>query len=268
MQNIHLSRLSPFPVLLACFLFGACLISDLTAFSITMVSRVAMAQDQTSIDLNEQGVAAVNKQNFESAERYFQRALAADDGNITAVYNLAGMYLTNRKHEEALELLKLYVARVPHDAGLHVRLGDAYFASRNLPDALEHYENGAERDDTFPGVHEKLGTIYALMQRLDEAEAALLRATQNDPQNGNILSNLSSVFLGNDKPQKAISTARRALQIQPTADIYVTLGTAYEILEDYPNSLIAFQRAVDLGDDRPELKKKIKALEDVTSKEN
>jgi len=225
----------------------------------------AMADSQSSIELNEQGVAAVTGQNFEAAERYFQRAVAADEGNITAVYNLAGMYLTNKKHEEAVALLKEYTRRVPEDAGLFVRLGDAYFASRNLPDAVELYEQGAKLDDTFPGVHEKLGTIYALMQRLDEAEAALLRAAQNDPQNGNVLANLSSVFLGNEKPQKAISTARRALQIEPTSDVYVTLGTAYEILEDFENSLISFRRAVDLGDDRPELKQKIKALEEVVS---
>ena len=43
--------------------------------------------------------------------------------------------------------------------------------------------------------------------------------------------------------------------------MYVTLGTAYEMNGDPQNALIAFRRAVDLGDQRPELRDKIAAIE-------
>ncbi len=57
-----------------------------------------------------------------------------------------------------------------------------------------------------------------------------------------------------------MSTAKRALQIKPTKELYVTLGSAYEALKDVKNSVIAFERARDMGDNSTELKAKLETL--------
>ena len=75
-----------------------------------------------------------------------------------------------------------------------------------------------------------------------------------------LLANLSSVFLATGKTDKAISTAKRGLQVNASPELYITLGNAYELQKDYKNSLIAFERAADLGDKKPELKTKIEQL--------
>ena len=93
----------------------------------------------------------------------------------------------------------------------------------------------------------------------------LNRAVKQNPKDTQLLANLSSVQLANGNPQQAISTAKRAIQILPTSEVYITLASAYEALKDYKNSLIAYQRAVDLGDKRPELQKKIEGLSDAVS---
>jgi tetratricopeptide (TPR) repeat protein len=86
-------------------------------------------------------------------------------------------------------------------------------------------------------------------------------AVDQNPKDFNTLASYSSLLLGNGKAEDAIGAAKRSLQIKPSSEAYITLGTAYEIKGDFKNSLISFQRAADLGDTRKELKEKIALLE-------
>ncbi len=218
-----------------------------------------------SLDYNEKGVAAVGAKNFSAAEDLFRKALAADPKNTTAMFNLAGVLLTNKKEETAVALLKDYLTQFDKDPGLYARLGDAYFATKKVPESAAAYEKALSTDPEYPGAHAKLATIYGLLNRLEDSERMLLRAVELNPKDGQSLNNLSAVFLANGKPDKAVSTAKRALQVKASSEIYVTLGSAYESLKDYKNSMIAYQRAIDLGDKRDELKKKVAGLKEVVS---
>lgn len=218
-----------------------------------------------SFDLNEQGVEAIRQRDFPKAEELFQKALAADSGNLTAAFNLSGMLITNKRQQDAITLLTKYIAANQSDAGLYVRRADAHFSLKNLKEATADYEQALKIEPSYSGLAAKLGTVYALAQRTKEAQRVLLIAVEQEPKNAQLLHNLSNIFLVNGDAEKAISTAKRALQIEPSSDLYVTLGNAYENKNDLKNSLIAFERAVDLGDKRPELKEKIEALKKVVS---
>ncbi|MCB0311120.1 MAG: tetratricopeptide repeat protein [Bdellovibrionales bacterium] len=218
-----------------------------------------------SYELNEKGVAALVSKDFERAEKLFRESLAADSGNLTAAYNLASAYVTNGKLDQAVVLLKEYTARYDRDPGLFVRLGDAYFAKKDLDQARINYQKAYELSPKYEMVTTKLGTIYSLQKDLPKAEEFYLQAVEQNPRDYQLLVNLSSVFLANGKPEKAISTAKRGLQVKSTSELYVTLGSAYETVEDLKNSLIAYKRARDLGGTRPELDDKIEQLEDQLS---
>ena len=213
-----------------------------------------------SLELNEKGIAAVRAGKFDEAENLFRQALAADPKNLTAVFNLAGTLLRNSKSAAAVSLLSDYTKEYQKDAGLFYRLGDAQFASRKVNEAAGSYEKVLSLDPAYPGAAAKLGTLYALMNRTADAERMLWIAVEQNPNDGKSLGNLSALLVANGKAQKAVGTAKRALQLSPSAELYVTLGKAYEAINDSKNALIAFQRAVDLGDKREELSKKIEAL--------
>ena len=213
-----------------------------------------------SAELNERGVAAVRAKDTRLAEELFRKALEADPKNLSAVFNLSGMLLTNQKEREAITLLETYTSDNPSDGGMWGRLGDAYFASKDVKRAQHAYEKALAIDPTLAAVPARLATVYTLTNQLEKAEQILYVAVEQNPRDSQLLANLSSVFLANGKTDKAISAAKRAIQLKPTKELYVTLGTAYEIMQDLPNSLIAFQRARDLGDTRSELDAKIEAL--------
>lgn len=215
--------------------------------------------------LNDLGLTQIKARNFKAAEQTFQKALALDNHNVGVVYNLAGSYIVNKKEAEAVVLLEQYVKSAPPDAGLYARLGDAYFGSKNISNAAIAYEEAYNLDQSFPDLPGKLGTLYLLSNRLADAEKFLEIAAVQSQKDLRTLTNLSSVYLANAKPEKAIATAKKALQIKAGKELYVTLATAYELNKDYKNALISFQRASDLGDERDEIKRKIEALKKVNS---
>lgn len=221
--------------------------------------------DPRSLELNEKGVAALKAKNYAQAEELFRKSLGTDRKNVTAAFNLSSLLLTQKRELEAVELLEQYTIAYDQDSGLFVRLGDAYFATKQPSKALASYEKALALAPTYPGLHQKLATVYALLNRPKDTERMLLQAVELDPKDGASLASLSAIFLANGKPQEAISTAKRALQVKPTSEVYVTLGSAYETEKDFKNSLIAFRRARDLGDKRAELNKKIEHLEGIAA---
>jgi cytochrome c-type biogenesis protein CcmH/NrfG len=219
------------------------------------------AKSQRSLELNEQGVVAIKGRDFDRAESLFKQALETDEKNLTAVFNLAGMYITNKKDTQAVTLLSKYAKDYPTDAGLQARLGDAYFSSQNPKGAIESYNRALTLDPNYPNVPARLGTLYTLSNNLPKAAAMFERAVKQNPSDVQSLQNLSSIYLGLDRPKDAVSTAKRAIQLSSSAQGYATLGSAYQQLNDDKNALIAFQRAKELGYKDKNLSSIIEGLE-------
>lgn len=260
--------------LIAYLIFG-CLLSPVLPCKLPTTCRLllpapAYAADQPttqaapnaqSIKLNEAGVVQVKGKNFLAAEDSFKRALAADRSNLTAVYNLAGVYLQNKRTSAAIELLDAYTKETQTDAGLFSRLGDAYFAAKQVDKALQSFEKAYVVDPNYPQLITKLGTLYSLKKQLKKAEDILRDGAKRSPNDPQLLSNLSSVLYANKKVKEAITFAKRSLQINPTKELYITLGNCYLALSDKKNAKVALERARDLGDKSPELEKLLKELE-------
>lgn len=255
---------------------GLCLFAAATLCNKGIAEAVPVPQDNKqqqeesgdprSLEFNEKGVASLKAKNFSQAEDLFRRSLNADPKNLTAAFNLSSLLLTQKREREAIDILEKYTEAYDKDSGLFVRLGDAYFSTKEPDKALGAYEKAFAIDPAFPGLAQKLASVYALRNRPKDSERMLLLAVEQDPKDGAALASLSAMFLANGKSQQAISTAKRALQVKPSSEVYITLGTAYEFQRDYKNSLIAFKRARDLGDKRAELDKKIAFLEEQSKK--
>lgn len=217
-------------------------------------------QSQKSAQLNEEGAAFAQEAKFGKAEEVLREAVSLDPQNLSAIFNLGSVLIQVGKLKEAVELLETHSQKAETDAGLFARLGDAYFTQKNTQKAQSAYERALELDGSLPKIPARLGTIYSLNNSLNKAIDQYLVAIEQEPENVEYLSNLVNLYLATNEPQKAVSTAKRALQLKPSSQLYASLGAAYELQKEWENSLIAFQRAKDLGEKGDDVEEKIKLL--------
>lgn len=216
---------------------------------------------QHSLRLNEQGAQAVKERRFKDAEQLFKKSLERDVSNITAVVNLAGMYITNKKESLAISLLSEYTKKSPKDAYLQARLGDAFFAAKKSSQAISAYEKALSLDPSLVPPLVRLASLYTMSNKLEQARDMYIRAVTANPQDARSLNNLSSLYLGLGDPKSAISTAKKALRVSSTSETYITLGNAYQRVGDHRNALHSFKRARQMGSKEPKLTAVIQELE-------
>jgi Tfp pilus assembly protein PilF len=238
---------------------------QLAIFCTVLIADITLAADRNSssqsLELNEKGISALRSGDSELAEQLFKQALKTDTGNLSAVFNLAGIYMQDGKMTETIALLKTYTDREHSDTGLIVRLGDAHLALKDVNSALVSYERAYRLQPDYEELTLKLASVYILLNRLAEAERYMQIAVDERPKDAELLANFSSLLIAVKKPADAIEYAKRALQINPSARTYKTLATAHELLGDHSNALIAYRRAQDLEPADKTLEQRIKLLE-------
>jgi tetratricopeptide (TPR) repeat protein len=91
------------------------------------------------------------------------------------------------------------------------------------------------------------GALCAAQMRLDEAEADFRKAIELAPKRPDILLALVRLFLqSGHKLPEAVKLARRAVELEPTANNYFFLSMACARTADRPGAMSAIQRAIEL----------------------
>lgn len=219
--------------------------------------RAAAKPQARSLELNEQGVAAVQKGQFEVAEQFFRRAISVDTANLTAVHNLAGMYIQNQRPDQAITLIGEYIKARPNDSEFYAQLGDAYFVKRDSRKARSNYERALQLEPKTKGVAKRVASVCLLEKDFTCAEKMLERAAIEQPNDPQVFSNLTSIYLAKGDPGKAISSAKKSLALAQSGEVYGMLGDAYQGTGQGKRALEAFKRAAAMGYEKTVMQSRI-----------
>ncbi len=214
-----------------------------------------------SVQLNEEGVRALNQHNVEAAEALFRGAIDLDSSNSVAALNLAGVLLAENRAKQSLPLLREHAAKRPGDASFQAALGDAYCSTKRLGEAARHYRRALAIQPSYPGIAAKLGTIYSTQRQAAKAVEMYEAAVALNPRDWQSLANLSALYLAQGKPLLAVESAQRSVRLNPRPDTWVALAAAYQKAGDPANALLSFKRATDLGNDDPKVAAAVRLLE-------
>ena len=135
----------------------------------------------------------------------------------------------------------------PSHSPAYLGLAKVAAAAKNPTLAETQYKTSIELapKDWIPsteyGIFLYRGAKYA------EAAAQWEKATALAPDNARILRNLGAVYHELDRSDDAASALQRALEIEPTAQIYANLGTLRYFQGRYVDAATAFRSAVDRG---------------------
>jgi len=124
---------------------------------------------------NTLGVAYVNQQKFAEAQKYFEKALAADPKFAMARLNLGIALLSQQKLEPARAALEDAVRLLPNDPYAWYNLGLLYKDTGEPEKGIEAFQHVAQLSREADA-HYFLGYLYTQLQRYDEAIAEFQKA--------------------------------------------------------------------------------------------
>lgn len=150
---------------------GRKLESKNVAAAIAHLERAVELAPQFAAAWNFLGTIAYQTQRYGDAEKYFLRALEADQNAYEPVVNLGGVYVTTGKFDEAWKYNLNAVLRRPNDALANSQMGMTYFGLGRF-DLAEKYLLEAIRLDPAHFSHPQLTLAEIYIRRGDNARAA------------------------------------------------------------------------------------------------
>src|SRR5690349_13340372 len=133
------------------------------------------ANETDAMRANTLGVAYMNQQKFAEAQKYFEKALAADPKFAIARLNLGIALLSQQKLEPARAALEDGVRLLPNDSYAWYNLGLLYKDIGEPEKGIEAFQHVAQLSPEADA-HYFLGYLYTQLQRYDEAIAEFQKA--------------------------------------------------------------------------------------------
>lgn len=102
-------------------------------------------------DLNNEGYALLEAEQYVSAEPYFRRALAIDSSNQAYYENLARALGGQQQPEKVAAVYARAQRQFPDDADLHYYRGDALQKLKRYEEARQEYDRAIAMSEKYPG---------------------------------------------------------------------------------------------------------------------
>jgi tetratricopeptide (TPR) repeat protein len=174
--------------------------------------------------------------------------LAVGRGTISKVSTHAGwVYYTRRNIREAERLWLRAAAVTPKHVESRQALVGLYRESGRTADALRMLEELARivpADAVYPL---EAGRLSAALGQTDKAEVWLAQACERDPKAAAGRAALAELYLKTGrKTTEAVTLARKAVELEPTAAYYWLLATACRRSGDLPAALAALDSAIKI----------------------
>jgi tetratricopeptide (TPR) repeat protein len=232
----------------------------------------------TPLDLQDDGLKALDQQNYQLAQQIFAKLSAQDPKDFSALFNLAlseiglkqdtqaadhlkqvlvlkpGLYeadlnlgilqLRNHNSDEAIPVLRDAVKQKPTAARAQKYLGDALLASDDAPGAAEAYRAALTADPKLANAELGLGQSLLKQKQVTDAAPHYRRAADLDPRLKSYLLEIAGALLQANERDKAIDFLK---EFPENADARKELGRIYLADNRPADAVTEFQSAVTLA---------------------
>jgi cytochrome c-type biogenesis protein CcmH/NrfG len=167
----------------------------------------------------------------------------------------AGLYQAGGNIRRAEELLKQAIAVDPNGTAQHKRLAALYRMTNRIPAALSQCERVRQLEPNDPTCHLLIATLALQLKRVDRAEAAFRNFISLRPDQSVGYRELAQLYIRtNTRLSEAQRLARKAVELEQTAENYFVLGRACRMTGDRQAALTAMRKAMELAPDNREYK--------------
>ena len=141
-----------------------------------------------------------------------------------------------------------YFDAYPKKAVEAYKKGLEYKKQKNDEQAMKSLETAIKIAPAFYQAHTELGVIYKQVGRADDAETEFIRAHEINRTNIEPLLNLTSLYLDENKPERAVKTGEEAVTVNSrSAPAFLNLGIALYKAAMPDRAELALKRALELA---------------------
>ncbi|MCM8784104.1 MAG: tetratricopeptide repeat protein [Candidatus Omnitrophica bacterium] len=165
--------------------------------------REEIILDYSTFCLNS-GLDYLEEDNFEQAEREFEKALLLKPDFVVVKYNLAFLYLKGGDKEHAKMKLNEVIQENKTYPFSYRLLGSIYFNEGNFLEALKYYEEVVKLLPSDVQAYNDLAQTHTKLEAYDKAIAEFQKALSLKPDNLTVLYGLASTYRDKGDYQNAI----------------------------------------------------------------
>ena len=181
----------------------------LQSFEILAVAPVARTEADT---LNDEGLAALDRQDVAEAIEKFKRAAAQDPRHPWAAYNLGAAYLGRGQTAGAIAAFEPLLAASPRNAYVRLALAQSYGVARRSEDAQRLFEEQLELTPWSVWSLAGLANVYEQREQFAQTAQMLERVTAMAPRFESAFVRLGTLYLKMQHTDAAVNTFRRGLR--------------------------------------------------------
>ncbi|MCI0422329.1 MAG: tetratricopeptide repeat protein, partial [Acidobacteria bacterium] len=160
------------------------------------------------------GATELMKGNLEKAEAAFRQAIARHPTIPLGYAALAKAYVKADRNDEAAELLKGALERLPPDFYLEHYYGLVLMRLGRDSDAAAAFARAASINPNVPETRFELGKLLLKLERTEQARKELERAIELNSSHSGAMYQLSRVYLKLDDRAKAEALAARSAELR------------------------------------------------------
>jgi tetratricopeptide (TPR) repeat protein len=215
----------------------------------------AAEQYQAALDLNAKSAAAelglahalAKQDRLADAVPHFRAAAQLDPNYRDGLLELAGLYEKNRQNAEAIAIYQEF----PENASAQEHIGQLLLENKHAADAIAPLEAAMQKDPT-PANRLALATAYLFEKQFAKALPLLSQSVAAEPANYSLHMMYGRGLRDSKKYDPAAQQFFEATKLQPDSrEAWNELAGMLYMLEKFPESLTALDRAHQLGDDTP-----------------
>ncbi len=195
-----------------------------------------------------------------SSRYLFQQVLEREPDNLDALSGKGKALVCEGEFGEGITTLEGVTATAPERAEAFVDLANAYLDQyesgpeiyrARLQDALEVLREAETKGASSAAVSNLRGVVLYRQDKLVAARAALLKATEQEPEVADYHNSLGLVQLELGDTEAAVATLRRAVSLEPdSATARNQLGSAYLLLGRCEDAVFELEQATTLAPDQ------------------
>ena len=190
------------------------------------------------------------KRDYEKAIEYYQKAFKIDPQNPNSYIEMGNAFLSQNKYDEAVRSYRKAIDIDLNNPGLYDALGNVLLSQNKYDEAVKSYQTAIDIDPKNTNAYIGIGNARAHQRNYSEAVKNYKLAINNSPvftdiyyRIGDALSNMG----GTDNEKDALDNYQKAINSDPSnANAYIGLGSMYTKLEQYPEAIEVYKKALKI----------------------